>query len=376
VLQLLTVKDGKVVTPTGMEYRLLVLPDHGVLSLDAVRAVKRLADEGAAILGPKPERMISLRGSEESRKEFSRLSDELVSKGLIQGVSAREYLMSQGVKPDFSLSGAADSEFDYIHYVVAGKDVYFVSNQTEDTKKVSCSFRVEGHQPELWDALSGTIRKAEAFTQKGGLTTVPLEFDPYGSIFVVFDKKIGKKDGSGVDNFPSFQRLLTVQGPWTVHFDPEWGGPETTVFESLTSWSSSDDEGVKYYSGHAVYDGSFNLDGEVIPGASYHLLLNEIKDVGIARVKVNGADKGIVWTKPFRVDITDEIRHGLTSLEITVVNSWYNRVAGDELNPDGRTYTKTNIVLGHDFRGVKTDGIALQPAGLLGPVEIMLSKSK
>ena len=93
-------------------------------------------------------------------------------------------------------------------------------------------------------------------------------------------------------------------------------------------------------------------------------------------MKINGTDKGVVWTKPFRVDISDVVRKGRNSLEISVVNSWYNRVAGDELNPEGQHYTSTNIVLGHDFRGVKTDGIDLQPSGLLGPVEIKLSKSK
>ncbi len=377
VLQRLTVKDGKVVTPTGMEYRLLVLPDHGVLSLDAIRSVKRLSDEGAVILGPNPDRMVSLRGGKQGQEEFSRLSGELASKGLIHDMSAREYLMSQGVKADFSLSGAADSDFDYIHYVVGGKDVYFVSNQTPETQQVRCSFRVEGRRPELWDALSGEIRAASAFSQEDGITTVPLEFDPYGSVLVVFDKRISKNTAGPDDsNYPSLQPVLTVDGPWTVHFDPDWGGPETAVFENLTDWSLSADEGIRYYSGHAVYEGSFELKSDPAPGMSYSLALNDVKDVGIARVKINGTDKGVVWTKPFRVDISDVVRKGRNSLEISVVNSWYNRVAGDELNPEGQHYTSTNIVLGHDFRGVKTDGIDLQPSGLLGPVEIKLSKSK
>jgi len=53
-----------------------------------------------------------------------------------------------------------------------------------------------------------------------------------------------------------------------------------------------------------------------------------------------------------------------------VVNSWNNRVAGDQMHPDKKTYTSTNIDLAHDFRGRSIDEIPLEPSGLLGPVSI------
>ena len=95
-----------------------------------------------------------------------------------------------------------------------------------------------------------------------------------------------------------------------------------------------------------------------------------MKDVGIARIRITGTDKGVVWTKPFRVDVTDELVEGENSLEITVVNSWYNRVAGDEMNPKKDQITQTNIVLVNDFRGHPRKEIPLEPSGLLGPVSI------
>ena len=77
------------------------------------------------------------------------------------------------------------------------------------------------------------------------------------------------------------------------------------------------------------------------------------------------------WTASDDPTVTEELKAGQNSLEITVVNSWYNRVAGDEINPEGKTYTSTNIVLGHDYRGRMTDSIPLESSGLLGPVEIL-----
>ena len=89
-----------------------------------------------------------------------------------------------------------------------------------------------------------------------------------------------------------------------------------------------------------------------------------------SRIKINGTDKGVVWTKPFSINVTDELKEGKNSLEITVLNSWYNRVAGDEMNPRDDQITRTNIILKNDFRGRPRTEIPLEPSGLLGPVSI------
>ena len=385
ILTRLKVKDGGIVTPSGLKYRILVLPDHKVLSLEALETVKRLLKAGATVIGPKPGTLVSLKGGVAGQKKFKELSDDIwgpsaepkgerrYSKGrILWGITAREYFSSQGIKPDFVVSMSKPSTFDYIHYKVGGKDVYFVSNQTDKPKKVECLFRVTGFRPGIWDALTGEIREASAFGEKDGMTSVPLSFDPYGSVFIVFDRETDPgESGTEGRNYPDYRNVMTLDGPWTVHFDPVWGGPETVVFDALSDWTASADEGIRYYSGHACYEKVFSFGQAIDPGVSYYLQLNDVQDVGIATVRINGTDKGILWTKPFRVDVTKELKEGENSLEITVVNSWYNRVAGDETNPDGKTYTKTNIVLGHDFRGRPMDVIPLEPSGLLGPVEIM-----
>ena len=50
--------------------------------------------------------------------------------------------------------------------------------------------------------------------------------------------------------------------------------------------------------------------------------LEDVKDVGIAEVKINGKDKGVLWTKPFRIEISEELQKGENKLQIKVVNSW------------------------------------------------------
>lgn len=84
--------------------------------------------------------------------------------------------------------------------------------------------------------------------------------------------------------------------------------------------------------------------------------------MGIASVKLNGKDIGITWTKPFRVEMTDVLRAGQNQLQITVVNSWQNRLIGDRGKPQEERFTKTNITIRDDWK--------LRGSGLLGPVEI------
>ena len=280
--------------------------------------------------------------------------------------------MSKEIPTDFNvLENDSKTDFDYIHYTVGESDVFFVTNQTIERQKINCQFRVNGLQPELWDALTGEVREALAFSQNEDLTTVSLTLEPYGAIMVVFNKPIGKnKQGTAERNYPDFETVKNIEGDWKVNFDPNWGGPESVTFPDLMDWTLHSNEGIKFYSGTAVYNKTFNIDFEIQTGKQYFLQLENVKDVGIAEVKINGKDKGVVWTSPFRVEISKELQKGENTLEIKVVNSWYNRVAGDQTFPDKKQYTSTNINLKRDFRGRPLDEIPMELSGLLGPVTI------
>jgi hypothetical protein len=388
ILLQLEVDDGRIVVPGGLEYRVLVLPDHEVLSFSVLEKLEELVQGGATVLGPKPEKQISLVGGKEAHSSFRQLSQQIWGEAptgsgeksygqgkVAWGLKAREYLASQQVPPDFQvMENDSKTDFDYIHYTLGGRDVYFVSNQTTDRQIINARFRVSGKKPELWDALTGDIREARAFSQEDGLTTVPLTLEPYGAVMVVFNKEIvADQQGSQKRNFSDFETIIEMTGEWTVNFDPRWGGPESVLFPELTDWSQHADEGIKYYSGAADYHKTFHLDFKPQDEEQYFLQLGSVKDVGIAELRINGTDRGVVWTAPFRVEISKELKEGKNILEIKVVNSWYNRVAGDQSCPDKKTYTSTNIDLKHDFRGRPMEEIPLEPSGLLGPVTLEIA---
>jgi hypothetical protein len=118
-----------------------------------------------------------------------------------------------------------------------------------------------------------------------------------------------------------------------VEFDTAWGGPGKVKFDNLTDWTMRPEEGIRYYSGIAVYSTDFTLP-ESLPftdKSEFYLNLGRLKN--LARVKLNGKDLGIVWTAPWEVRITDELKKRSNHLEIEVANLWINRLIGDEKEP-------------------------------------------
>jgi hypothetical protein len=380
ILLQLEVENGRLVVPGGVHYRVLVLPDHKVLSLAALKKVEGLLAQGATVLGAKPERLVSRVGGEDAQREFHALATKLwgekpaetglkkIGNGrLVWGQSSRSLLLADGVAPDFEvLHAKRQADYEYIHYTIDGADVYFVCNQTTQARKADLAFRVSGRQPELWDPATGEIREAEDFAGKGSQTIVPVHFDPYGSVFVIFRSQ-AKAVAQFGSNFPVWKEKQQIDGPWEVSFNPKWGGPaDPVLFDRLSSWTEHSNDGIKYYSGKAVYRTTFNLDN-IPTDRSMALELGSVKDVGVAQVTLNGTDLGVVWLAPFRIDISKAIKPGENHLEVMVVNSWHNRVMGDDALPKNRRFTRTNVSVVKEGR-FKWE---LEESGLLGPVRIV-----
>jgi hypothetical protein len=291
-------------------------------------------------------------------------------------------LAEMGVPPDFK----ASVNIRYIHKRIGETDFYFVANPEPNEVEATCEFRVTGKQPELWWPDTGRI-EAVAYEQKDGRTRIALRFDPSGSVFVVFRKstRLAPRD----DLTRSVRS--TLSGPWQVTFDPKWGGPAKPVtFETLEDWSKRPEDGIKYYSGTAIYSKVFSLQSSVL---SHRIWLDLGRVEVMADVTLNGKSLGILWKPPYRLEITDALNDGPNTLEIKVVNLWINRQIGDEQLPEDsdrkpngtlnswpawlaegkpsprRRYTFTSWRLWK-----KND--PLVPSGLLGPVTILESREQ
>jgi hypothetical protein len=572
VLTRMSVQDGRLVLPDGMSYRVLVLPDSRTMTPRLLRKVKELAEAGATVLGPRPLKAPGLSDYPQCDQEVSRLGLELwgdcdgqrvqerrAGRGrIVWGPSPEKLLRQSGVQPDF----ACAQPWRFIHRRSGDVDIYFVANGQPFQATATCSFRVAGKTPELWQPETGQIEPAGVYDEKDGITRVALTLEPSGSVFVVFRERAGageavaevRREGKvllsaapepplnirvrqarygvlddpartrdvtakvqrkadagefsfraaamaeGDDPAPKVEKTLVVDysidartfsvkardaelivlgpnavnarvekavygvpgdpkrtrdvrdklqrlldtgestfavarmaegddpafgvvktldveysmdgkrlrlqgtdpdqlslltvtpppgaiaqvgrdmsgnhtletiepgaydlvtasgqarrvnvrslppplevaGPWQVRFDPKWGGPASVSFEQLEDWAKRPEEGIRYYSGMAVYRKQFAFPESRIASPAARVYLDLGKVAVMAAVTLNGQDLGILWKPPFRLDVTRSIKAGLNELEIRVVNLWINRQIGDEQlpedshrNPDG-----------------------------------------
>lgn len=181
------------------------------------------------------------------------------------------------------------------------------------------------------------------------------------SWFVVFTKN--QEDvAKGYDqNFPEFKQIKTIDSEWIVDFQNETIGPKASVkFESLTDWALSENEKIKYYSGSAIYETSFEITD--LP-ENEDLFIN-LGDVSVmAKVKLNDVDIGGVWVAPYRINAKHYLKAGTNKIEIEVVNLWRNQLIKDKKLPKEERYTW------HLVDDIKADEEP-HSSGLLGPVTI------
>jgi hypothetical protein len=358
-----SVRDGRIVLPDGMSYRMLVLAGGNRMTLAAAGKLRTLVHDGAAVLGPvKPEGSPSLADGPAGDDEVRKIADELWDKGrVIRGVTPAAALASLKTPPDFEVLGNEGSgKFLHAHRRTDDAEIHFVANHESRGRKITALFRTTDRVPQRWDAATGNISALSGWREVEGRTEVPLVLEAWESAFIVFRKpgvSATKRPAPGglTADLPVKQEL---KGPWSVRFSSGGGAPEQSSFPELISWSDHPDAGVRHFSGAAVYTKDFDLP-EIPPGR--RLILDLGKVAVLASVKINGRDLGVLWKQPFAIDVTDALRPGRNNLEIRVVNTWVNRLIGDAALPEDQRIAWATW---SPFK----PGDALPPSGLLGPV--------
>lgn len=361
------VQDGILELDGGMRYRVLVVPGS-----------RRLNPEGGQRMSPEfAERLLAFVNAglpvileEIPEKALGGAQDEELIKVLRQllrhpnthtGPWLDPDLARLGIERDFTAidvsTGHSAKDLAWHHRSTNKEGLYFVSNQQDQTRDLKLSLRQKGLVPELWDPVSGDRRKITRWQIEKGRTAFTIRLAPAESAFLVFREPSKSIRQDGLPNIIEpvpHQRL----DQWTLQIP---GRQEPVEYKrGPKSWSAHEDPEVKFFSGTGTYETSFTFDPAVAEGPVW-LSLGEVRD--IAEVWVNDEPAGILWTAPWRVDITDWIQPGQNSIRIEVTNTWANQVIRDEERPAGEKRLWTNA----PFR---LEGTPLLEAGLLGPVLI------
>lgn len=405
VFNRITIKDGMIMLPDGMSYRIMVLPSPGeqvmagIMTIKLAKKIEELVNKGMIIVGPPPVRTLGLTDYPACEDELKQIVDRLwgdtrtpgerkVGKGrVIWGSTPQNVLRNMDIQPDFFCGTPAP--FRYTHRRSEDdSDIYFVSNKQNETVEAICKFRVNGRRPEFWWPETGQIDKPAMYSEANNVTSLPLQLSAFESVFVIFrpdalpeknrlikvlhnksliSKNLGSKirinnngnkletvifqsgaytliTADNVERKTGMVQLpdsLKITGSWDVNFAPGWGAPTNIEFPKLISWSDHEKKGVRYFSGKATYSKKVMIPTSMLK--ENRLIFLDLGEVDvIARVKLNGKDLGILWKKPFLVDITSAAHNGENFLEVMIVNLWPNRLIGDANLPEDCIWTTGN----------------------------------
>ena len=387
----LSVVNNKLVITGGRSYSLLVLPDRNTMLPEVARKLKQLVADGAVVIGPRPEKSPSLQDWPNADREVNAIGKELwgnadgiavkenkYGKGrVICGRQVTDVLAEMGLTADLKLTGA-ENHIRWNHRREGSNDYYFIANLDNKPASFKATIRMEGKIPELWYPETGKMEEAGIWQYKKGLTDVNIKLKSNESVFIVFrhpskktdavsrittsvqdsmftvsglsGKRIvirsivpgkfniemssGRKHSVEIKDVP---QPLEIRGNWKVSFQPGPGAAVSRTFDKLTTWTESDDEVIKYFSGTAKYQNEFTLPDKVLTsGLCVILDLGRVKD--LADIRINGKQVCILWHYPFRTDITEYLKPGTNSIEIAVTNTWANRLIGDENFPEDCTW--------------------------------------
>ncbi|NLP11659.1 glycoside hydrolase family 2, partial [bacterium] len=369
ILHRLQVKDHRFVLPNGTSYAVLVLPDRDAMRPELLKKIVELTAAGGTVLGAPPSRSPSMRGYPGCDQAVQELAAGLwescdgetqrmavFQQGRVyRNIGLDSLLRDLGFTADFSAPQAP--EVLYTHKRSGDVDIYFLTNQSERSLAIAPLFRVHGKQPELWNPVTGETIVTARFIQQADGTCVRLQLEPWGSLFVVFQKKSAKdptviktlfngeeadlpvrilKNGKvqlEVQRPGSYQLLfsggqkrtldsilvpspLPLKGPWQVRFIDGGASLQSILFDSLFSWTDHPDANIEYYSGTAVYEKIFDWpSGSEQEG---RMTLLDLGDVGVmAQVAVNGHPVAELWKPPFVVDIGPYLQTGSNHLCIS-----------------------------------------------------------
>jgi len=312
LLRLAKGENGRMKLPDGAEYKVVICPNGDKYSKETLAAMDQLRQSGVT-------------------------------------VPVLPVQTNLAIEPDVIVP----KNVAWTHRRGGNTDIYFISNQENIDKNIVASFRIEGKNPQLWNAVTGQICSPTEWKFEKGRTQIKLNLSVSESVFVVFDNANIDTKAELTSEIPTSTEL---KGNWNVTF---LSSKQSVSTDKLFDWSKSENPLIKYYSGTAIYNTNFN---NISKSKAFCLNLGKLSS--LATVRVNGINCGTAWTAPYEVDITKALKKGKNTLEIEVCNTWANAINGfDKGTPP--------------FPGIWTNGKyrmsedKLVESGLIGPVKII-----
>lgn len=241
------VENGKLISPGGAEFSVLVLPQQDTVSAELAGKLTEFAGQGLPIVF-----IGNIPGVETSivDGQLTEQSGSNPLQNLKKNQNARVASDAKGVLKILEASVAPNLNFDgqslsFIEKRIGKLDCFFLRNARETANKTVLEFHAAG-TPEIWNPWTGDTNPIAHFDRSGSTVRVPVDIDPYGSALVVFDPD-GTSAGKPLDISstaqPESQTPIGQKG-WNFHGVGIGPGSKSEVVDmkmsSLEDWSMID----------------------------------------------------------------------------------------------------------------------------------------
>jgi hypothetical protein len=364
LLNSIRIEGSDLVSPSGIHWRVLMLPQTRRVSLAVLQLADRYLRAGGAVVSLPP---LSPTGiiKPVDLQRFNALvagiwhscapgSSHAVGRGRLFCTDDTRAALSQlRIPPDLELltarlEASSTRGIDYIHRRAGNVDIYFLRNPTSEPAAFPAIFRATGHA-ELWDPLTGSIFTIASTPTTDHRSRADILLPAWGSAIIVFTPH-----AIATRPQPAATRIeaLRLSSPWSLAIP----GEQPHSLTGLVNWTTL--EGTRFFSGTATYRAT--IEAPVLAlGETACLRFASVRE--IATITLNGRPQPSIWTAPYTTCFDAALHRGNNQLEIAVSNLWHNRLLGDAQVGARRT-TRTNIA-------PPDPSSDLLPSGLIGPVE-------
>jgi hypothetical protein len=255
--------------------------------------------------------------------------------------------LNENLSPDLKMENS-DPDIAFVHRQLPDQDFYFVANLGQQEKKLAVQFAAPGKSVQVWDPMTGAISD----DWDGSL-----RLDPFGSLAI----RISANPAVPPERHSRQElRTVTAPGPWTLQIPNR----AAISMEKLHLWTEHDE--LLHFSGTGAYESAFDLE---LPARTHRVLLDlgEVREV--AEVILNDQPAGVVWKRPYRLDVSKLVNNGRNTIQVRVTNLLINEVLGQP-QPD---YAAVHAKFGQRFPDPTEWKTAKPlPAGLAGPVKLSI----
>lgn len=379
-------------------YRVIVLPPTPLVSLETIRRLQRLVRGGGVVVA------VGRLPTEEAEGRDQKLQQALADLFSVDPTNPTERTQSVGSgtaafagdtarmqtivsntdAPAVSLPSIDGVEDITVLRRTRGDErVFLLMNEGTEPFETEATFPVSG-VPEIWNPEDGSTRTATQFHAVDGGTAVPLRFDPFEVIAVVFQSSNGgdrkredddDKPGRGPPENDNNEESAPEpsQVPHIIDSDLPVTAVEQIDAQTLSATVRAESTGTHHLTGRQggrIYDGTVDIVGSFDPvkvtgswrfrferdGAAWREVslgswtdldadfsgtgiyettfsLSEAElsdrqlrlDLGrvrdVAEVILNGEQVATLTVRPYQVDITDALQAGENHLRVRVTNT-------------------------------------------------------